>query len=210
MAAKIKICGITNATDGLQAAQLGADLLGFNFYPPSPRYLEPQAAAEIIASLSSRIISVGVFVNAGADSIEKVLNMCPLPMVQLHGDESNEECRQAAALGVQVIKAVRIRQPDDIEALADYDVNMVLLDAFRKELYGGTGHTFDWSWVKQLGDKKIFLAGGVTPANIKEALSLGTYGIDLCSSVEKKPGLKDADKLKLLFENIGNYYRDDY
>lgn len=207
MRAKIKICGLTSVDDAQLALRLGADFLGFNFYRPSPRYIEPAAAAEIIGSLPAETCAVGIFVNAETDAIKAVLEQCPLQMVQLHGDETNDHCRAVAALGVDVIKAIRVRGPDDLSLAQDYDVSAVLLDAFREELYGGTGHTFDWSWLQQGTDKKVFLAGGINPDNINEALAVGTYAVDLCSGVESQPGIKDPAKMKTIFDRVARYYQ---
>jgi len=209
LAAKIKICGITNEIDAHLALRYGADWLGFNFYKPSPRYIEPAAARKIIDTLPPEAGTVGLFVNADLPVIQAVLERCPVRMMQLHGDESGEQCRAAAKFGVPVIKALRIRRPADIEQIREYPVDTILLDAFRQELYGGTGHTFDWSWIRATSDKKIFLAGGIRPDNIGEALRVGTYGIDLCSGVEKEPGIKDTGKMKDLFQAIRNYYEKE-
>jgi phosphoribosylanthranilate isomerase len=202
LTAKIKICGITNQPDAQLAVELGADLLGFNFYQPSPRYIVPAAAAKIIDSLPHGPEIVGLFVNAEPEFIWDVLNYCPLTMVQLHGDESNTDCRAIAQLGLKVIKAIRIRKPGDVRQAENFDTELILLDAFRKDLYGGTGESFDWDWITSVPDKRIFLAGGIDPDNIKAALNVGTYGIDLCSGVEKQPGIKDHARLRLLFERI--------
>ena len=202
LTARIKICGITNQPDARLAVELGADLLGFNFYRPSPRYIAPAAAAEIIGSLPRGPEIVGLFVNAELEFIRDVLNHCPLTMVQLHGDESNTDCRAVEQLGIKVIKAIRIRKPGDIKQAGNFDTELILLDAFREDLYGGTGESFDWNWITSVPDKKIFLAGGINPDNIKTALNVGTYGIDLCSGVEKQPGIKDHPRLRLLFERI--------
>ena len=205
MSVKVKICGITNLNDAQLVAELGANYLGFNFYRPSPRYLEPKKAAKIIANLPEKMITVGVFVDAGLKGISEVLRQCPLNMVQLHGTESDEDCRAAADLGVKVIKALPIKQPEDIQAARRYKTEAILLDAFHEKLYGGTGQRFDWSWIGQLSSQKVFLAGGITPDNVIKALAAGTYGIDLCSGVEKAPGIKDPDKMKKLFEEINKY-----
>ena len=202
LTAKIKICGITNQPDAQLAVELGADLLGFNFYQPSPRYIVPAAAAKIIDSLPHGPEIVGLFVNAKLEFIRDVLNHCPLTMIQLHGDESNTDCRAIAQLGLKVIKAIRIRKPDDVRQAENFDTELILLDAFREDLYGGTGESFDWNWITSVPDKRIFLAGGIDPDNIKAALNVGTYGIDLCSGVEKQPGIKDHPRLRLLFERI--------
>jgi len=203
----IKICGLTTLEDAEFSLQLGADLLGFNFYKPSPRYIEPASAAKIINQLPAETQTVGIFVNASPDHIVQVAKQCPLYYAQLHGDETPETCKAVEALGLKVIKALRVRKIDDINQCDHYNVKTVLLDAFREELYGGTGHAFDWSWIKNKStNKKFFLAGGITPDNITDALSVGTYGIDLCSGVESGPGIKDHQKLKTLFQIIKNYH----
>ena len=203
----IKICGLTRLQDAELSLQLGADLLGFNFYKPSPRYIEPQLAAKIIEQLPDNTQTVGVFVNMPTHELQTLLNICPLNTLQLHGDETNADCQAANALGPEIIKALRIRKIDDINQCDDYDVKTILLDAFREELYGGTGHAFDWSWIKNKPtNKNFFLAGGITPQNITDALKVGTYGIDLCSGTESKPGIKDHQKLKTLFNIIKNHH----
>ncbi|MBN2210917.1 MAG: phosphoribosylanthranilate isomerase, partial [Sedimentisphaerales bacterium] len=128
--AKVKICGITTLDDGRCAAALGANYLGFNFYPPSPRYIAPQKAQIIIANLPTDVSAVGLFVNASLEDIRQTLDVCPLPWVQLHGDEDADFCRRVAQLGVNVIKALRIRSADDLARAAAYDTDALLLDAY--------------------------------------------------------------------------------
>ncbi len=196
---KIKICGITNLHDARLSVQLGADFLGFNFYPPSPRYVEPEQAASIIAALPERKMNVGVFVNEHSDRIVEIVNRCELDYAQLHGDETPADCRQLEQLGVRVIKALRIRHMEDLAAIDSYSQGTILHDAFHEDLYGGSGETFDWSWLAGDGDKMIFLAGGIHPGNINAARNVGTYGIDLCSGVEASPGIKAEAKLRAIF-----------
>ena len=201
--AKIKICGITNQFDARLAVDLGADMLGFNFYPPSPRFIQPAHASQIIKSLTCpHTLMVGLFVNTEISVIKDTLATVPLDMVQLHGDETNEFCREVAEMGLPVLKALRIRSREDIGRLGTFDTEYLLLDAFDAKVYGGSGRTFDWSWLSPIEDKKILLAGGITPENITAALAVGTWGIDLCSGVEKEPGIKDPEKMKALFEAI--------
>ncbi|MCF7958886.1 MAG: phosphoribosylanthranilate isomerase [Phycisphaerae bacterium] len=202
MKPKIKICGITSLADAQMAVELGADLLGFNFYAPSPRYIEPAKAAEIIDMLCGQVVNVGLFVNAGTERIAQVLRECPLDVVQLHGDESNDDCQVVKQLGPQVFKAIRVRQKEDVVQGEKYDVSAILLDAFHKDLYGGSGATFNWDWLNEGLSQKIYLAGGITPDNITQAMAAGTYGIDLCSGVEKEPGIKDEKKMRALFRLI--------
>ncbi len=204
--AKVKICGITRLDDGRCAASLGANFLGFNFYPSSPRYLTPEEARDIIAVLPAGVAAVGLFVNATLETIRQTLAVCPLPWVQLHGDEDADFCRRAAHLGVKVIKALRIRRADDLQQAASFNTDAILLDAYHPNFYGGTGECFDWTWLNHLNKKNIFLAGGLSPDNIQDALATGVGAVDVCSGVESRPGIKDHDKLSLLFKRINDYY----
>ncbi|MBN2210293.1 MAG: phosphoribosylanthranilate isomerase, partial [Sedimentisphaerales bacterium] len=204
--AKVKICGITTLDDGRYAASLGADFLGFNFYPPSPRYIAPQKAHTIIANLPADVAAVGLFVNASLEDIRQTLEVCPLPWVQLHGDEDADFCRHVSYLDVKVIKALRIRSVDDMAQTTIYDTDALLLDAYHPNLYGGTGECFDWSLLNQLHKQNIFLAGGITPDNVQDALATGVWAIDICSGVEARPGVKDHVKLTQLFARINTYY----
>jgi len=198
---KVKICGLTNYDDASAAMDMGADLLGFNFYPKSPRYLTPQKAAAIIRKLPAFIDTVGVFVNASFDEIRKIIDHCQLNWVQLHGDEDPEFCRSFRSVHVRTMKALRVKDKAGIERAEDFFTDAVLLDAFHPEKYGGTGLTFDWNIVGHIG-KRIFLAGGINADNAADAVKLGVYGIDTCSGIETEPGKKDHAKMKKLFENI--------
>ena len=204
--AHIKICGITTIEDARLACDLGADWLGFNFYRPSPRYIGPRWAADIIAELPPAITKVGVFVNASIDAIRDVLEQCPLDVAQLHGDESPDDCRRVANFGVGVMKAVRVRRPDDIRTARIFPTQWILLDAFHEELYGGSGDRFNWDWLRDDVEGKVFLAGGIGPDNIADALAVGAWGVDLCSGVEAAPGRKDPGRMKRLFAAIKDYY----
>jgi len=205
---KVKICGITNYEDASAAVDMGADLLGFNFYPKSPRFVTPEQATEIICRLPGFMDIAGVFVHeAGNDEnesfgkINETIKHCHLNWVQLHGDESPQFCRMFRSLNVRTMKALRVKSQNDIRLAENYFTDAILLDAFHPEKYGGTGLTFDWNIVGHIG-KRIFLAGGINPDNAAEAVKLGVYGIDVCSGVEAKPGKKDHKKMKKLFENI--------
>jgi phosphoribosylanthranilate isomerase len=198
---KIKICGITNYEDATAAIEMGADMLGFNFYPKSPRFVTSQQASEIINKLPGFIDTVGVFVNASIDQISETTKLCQLDWVQLHGDEDPDFCRELLSHNVKTMKAIRVKNQKDIEKAESYFTDAILLDAFDPDKYGGTGLTFDWNVIGHIG-KRIFLAGGINPDNAADAVKLGVYGIDVCSGIEARPGKKDHQKLKKLFQNI--------
>ena len=198
---KVKICGITNHEDAVAAMNMGADLLGFNFYPQSPRYVSPEKVTEIIKKLPGFIDLAGVFVNASIDEIREISNVCPLDWVQLHGDETPEFCRQFLTHDVKTMKAIRVKDESDIRRAEQYFTDAILLDAFRPDSYGGTGRTFDWNVIGHIG-KRVFLAGGINPDNVADAIKLGVYGVDVCSGIEAEPGKKDHEKMRRLFEII--------
>jgi phosphoribosylanthranilate isomerase len=198
---KVKICGLTNFDDAVAAIDMGADLLGFNFYQKSPRYIEPVKAAEIVNKLPGFIDIVAVFVNATVDEIHQTKRICPFDWVQLHGDEDQQFCSSLRSHDVKTMKAFRVKDKSDIEKTNTFFTDAILLDAFQPDKYGGTGITFDWNIIGHIG-KRVFLAGGIKPDNAANALELGVYGIDVCSGIESRPGKKDHKKMKKLFENI--------
>ena len=198
---KVKICGITNYEDATAAMDMGADILGFNFYPESPRFVTPEKAAAIITKLPGFIDTAGVFVNASIEQINETKNLCQLDWVQLHGDEAPEFCRLFLSHNVKTMKAIRVKDQTDIEKADSFFTDAILLDAFDPKRYGGTGVSFDWNIIGHIG-KRIFLAGGINPDNAAQAVKLGVYGIDVCSGIEAEPGKKDHKKMKKLFENI--------
>ena len=198
---KVKICGITNFEDAAAAMDMGADLLGFNFYPKSPRFVTPEKAAQIINKLPGFIDIAGVFVNASLEQIRETISRCKLDWVQLHGDETPQFCQSFLSLDVRTMKALRVKGQEDIERADSFFTDSILLDAFDPEKYGGTGLTFDWNIVGHIS-KRVFLAGGINPDNAAAAIELGVYGIDVCSGVEAQPGKKDHKKMRKLFENI--------
>jgi phosphoribosylanthranilate isomerase len=198
---KVKICGLTNYEDAVAALDMGADLLGFNFYSKSPRFIPPEKASRIISRLPAFIDIAGVFVNETIEKVLEIQKLCQLDWVQLHGDEAPEFCRQFLSHSVKVMKAIRVKDQQDIRKADDYFTDAILLDAFDPEKYGGTGLTFDWNVIGHI-NKRVFLAGGINPDNAAEAAELGVYGIDVCSGIEAEPGKKDHKKMKQLFENI--------
>jgi phosphoribosylanthranilate isomerase len=202
LVAKVKICGITNYEDAMMALDLGADLLGFNFFQDSPRFIPLHEAAEIVRRLPGYAELVGVFVNASMETIRSAISECYLDWVQLHGDETPAFCQGMGSDTVKVIKALRVKERSDAEKASGYKVDAILLDAFRPGRYGGTGTSFDWEMIGGDVSMRVFLAGGVAPDNAAKAISLGVYGIDVCSGVESQPGRKDPEKMKALFESI--------
>jgi phosphoribosylanthranilate isomerase len=198
---KIKICGITNLEDALVAADAGADALGFNFYKKSPRYIEPDKAAEIIAQLPPFIMPVGVFVNEREDRIRENQALTCIQAVQLHGDESPEFCQR---FGGRVIKAFQVKDKESLQAMAHYRVGAFLLDSYRDGVRGGTGVTFDWHLAvvaKTFG--KVILAGGLTPENVAEAVKLvQPYGVDVAGGVEREKGIKDHAKVRKFIAEV--------
>lgn len=198
---KVKICGLTNYDDAAAAIDMGADMLGFNFYPKSPRYITPEKAAKIIRKLPAFTDIVGVFVNEPIDKIHEAKNLCNLDWVQLHGDEDPAFCNQFRTDDVKIMKAIRVKDQADVESAESFFTDAILLDAFNPKKYGGTGISFDWNIIGHIG-KRIFLAGGINPDNAAKAVELGVYGIDICSGIEIRPGKKDKRLMRKLFENI--------
>jgi phosphoribosylanthranilate isomerase len=192
---KIKICGITNLDDALAAVDFGADALGFNFYKKSPRHIEPQRAAEIIAQLPPFVVPVGIFVNEREEKIREIVSLACIQGIQLHGDETPEFCQR---FGSRVIKAFQIKNKESLEHMSHYRVSAYLLDSYKEGMRGGTGETFDWHLAvvaKTFG--RIVLAGGLNPNNVAEAVKLvQPYGIDVAGGVEREKGIKDHVKLK--------------
>lgn len=201
MAIKVKICGITNLKDAKAAVDMGADILGFNFYPPSPRFIPPDEALEIINKLPTFVDIAAVFVNAEVEQIKGLTEHGFFNWIQLHGDETPDFCDSLQWFNVKTIKAIRVKNKDAVKAVSSYYTDAVLLDAFDPKRYGGTGETFDWNIIRDIG-KRIFLAGGLNPDNVALAMETGVYGIDACSGLESEPGKKDHKKMKKFFKNI--------
>ena len=198
---KVKICGITNYEDAMAAVDMGADLLGFNFYPKSPRYITTEEATKIINKLPGFIDIAGVFVNASFEQIQEVINQCQLNWVQLHGDEDPQFCQQFDSLNIKTMKALRVKDRKDVEKADSFFTDAILLDAYHPEKYGGTGESFNWSIIGNI-HRRTFLAGGINPDNAAKTIQPGIYGIDVCSGIESEPGKKDKKLMKKLFENI--------
>ncbi len=192
---------MTQVKDALFAVEQGADAVGFIFYKKSPRSVTMKVVREIILELPPFVDTVGVFVNESADRVNKIAGYCGLDLVQLHGEESPAFCRK---IHRRVIKAFRVTDLQSIRQMEKYQVTGFLLDTFCEDLRGGTGKTFDWNLAlpaKKIGP--VILAGGLTPRNIRQAVSrVRPYGVDVCSGVEKSPGIKDPEKVSVFLANI--------
>lgn len=201
----VKICGITNLNDALAAVAAGADALGFNFYKPSPRYITPQAAREIIDQLPSSILTVGVFVNEDSPrTAMNIANDAGIKAVQLHGDESPDYCRALAA-NTLVIKTLAVSDSFDPARARGYNVDAIMLDTRDNRLRGGTGRVFDWSIAQQVSQlvPKLYLAGGLSPENVEEAINkVRPYAVDACSSLEDRPGTKNQGRMRRFVDTV--------
>ena len=199
---EIKICGITNLEDASFAVECGADALGFNFYPKSPRYGAPESAKEIIEKIPDGITKVGVFVNHDALEVKKIVDYCGLDLVQLHGDESPEYCRQLPSS--LLIKAFSPRGEGDLRTLSSYPVKAILVDAYDPVRYGGTGKRSDWRLaVKVKETHPLIIAGGLNADNIREVIEIvSPHAVDINSGAESSPGRKDPEKVRKIVEIV--------
>ena len=194
----VKICGITRAEDAAAAVAAGAGALGFVFWPKSPRFIDPHRARQIASTLPPFVTAVGVFVNQPLDYVRGVASLVRLGAVQLHGDETPEF---AAGLSTPVIKAVSI---GDAGMRAWPARTLLLLDVRDPVKRGGTGRTIDWTAAAAVAaQRKMILAGGLTPDNVADAVArVRPFGIDVSSGVERAPGIKDHQRLRALFEAV--------
>ena len=203
---KVKICGLTSLDEALAAADAGADLLGFNFYPPSPRYLETWACREIVAGLRSRdcrSIMVGVFVNAPPETIRQTMELCQLNLAQLSGDEPVGDIRALNGLAYKALRPGALDEARDMAArYARPAAPALLVDAPHPQLFGGTGRTGDWPAARALArDYPLLLAGGLNPGNVAQAVrEVQPWGVDVASGVESSPGKKDIEKLRAFIQ----------
>lgn len=200
---RVKICGITNSEDALRAASLGAWAVGFIFYKKSPRCIGPYKARKIIERLPPFVTPVGVFVNQREGAVKEILEFCGITTVQFHGEESPSLCQRFSKF--KVIKTFRVDKKIDVSALKKFEVSAFLFDTYQEETPGGTGKTFDWSWIKgtkSLG-RPVILSGGLHSNNVNEAIEeVRPYAVDVCSGVEQSPGKKSERSLKELFLKI--------
>lgn len=197
----VKICGITNLEQAQECIELGADWIGFNCFPKSPRYIEPQKIKKIISNLPADFTSVGVFVNESVDFVRKIAGETGLNLAQLHGDESLEYSKM---LNIPHFKAFRVSPDFDLCTIAEFPNKYYLLDSYHPHLYGGTGDPFNWEIAGKaayLGN--LILAGGLNPENVADAIStVKPFGVDVCSGVESCPGIKDLHRVNAFIQNV--------
>jgi phosphoribosylanthranilate isomerase len=197
---KVKVCGITNLADAERALECGADLLGFNFYPPSSRSIAPEQARAIMRKLPKETDNVALFVNESEEKVREIIAHGELAdgrqvysALQFHGEESAGYCQGWA---LKVIKAFRVKEKKSLAGLERFPADFYLLDSWSPG-YGGSGAAFPWEWLEGLKTEKLILSGGLSIENVAEAVRrIDPYGVDVCSSVEARPGIKDHAKLK--------------
>lgn len=228
---KVKICGITNLEDARVAVDTGADLLGFIFYEPSPRYVRPEVVREIVASCRSQIAGgesqggkmadgrltfVGVFVNSPLDTVAHILDFCQLDAAQLHGEEPPELVRHFAGRAFKALRPqsqeeaetlIQKYQPSNLPTFQPSTLPTFLLDAYHPSLYGGTGHVTDWTLAAHIARRyPMMLAGSLTPDNVAEAVRVvQPWGVDVSSGVEKEKGKKDHEKVRAFVKAVKNF-----
>jgi len=201
---RVKICGITNAADAEAAAEAGADLIGLNFYPKSPRFLLEGPASRVRAAVPKGVEAVGIFVDMPAQEVLRVCRSLHLDAAQLHGDESPETVA-VVAREMPVFKAFRVNSDFAPETLDEYaQASAFLLDASQAGQYGGTGHTIDWALARRAAaSHRIILAGGLKPENVAAAIRIvRPYAVDVASGVESKPGKKDHARVHHFVEEV--------
>lgn len=194
---KIKVCGITNIKDAKMCENLGADALGFIFYEKSKRYVTPEKAKSIIEQVSPFTVKIGVFVNQSAEFINQTASTIKLNAVQLHGDESHDFIDQ---INLPVIKSFRVNDNFDYSIISKYKQCGILLDSYSPNRYGGTGKIFNWENIPDNLKGKIILSGGISAANLEYIINkIKPAYIDISSSLEIEPGVKDERKAKKFF-----------
>jgi phosphoribosylanthranilate isomerase len=201
---RVKICGITSPEDALNAARLGADAIGLVFYAPSPRSVDVPGARAVLRVLPPFVTAVGLFVNARLEEVREALDAVPLDLLQFHGDESPEDCE---CFDRPYIKAVPMREGVDLHDWASRyrSAKALLADSYKPGVPGGTGTSFDWSRVPMDTGKPVILAGGLSPANVAEAIHrLRPYAVDVSGGVEAAKGVKDVDKMAAFFREVNS------
>jgi len=200
---RVKICGITRPEDALAAATAGADFLGLVF-ANSPRQINSRDAGKIIRGIPKFKNWTGVFVDENPENIARIAFDLKIPCVQLHGNESSEDCRSLALKGLQVIKALRVRGSETLEQMPRFETSYILLDSFFPSQQGGTGISFDWNLLKnQTGRTRIFISGGLDIQSVPKLFKIFIpYGVDVSSGVEDRPGIKNETKIKQFIQTV--------
>ncbi len=199
---RVKICGITSVQDALTAVKHGADAIGLVFYAPSSRNVSIAQAQEIARQIPAFVSVVGLFVNAEASFVNKVISQVKINLLQFHGDETPEACSQ---FSLPFIKAIRVK-PDTnlIQCAIDFSAaKALLLDTYTEGLMGGTGHVFDWDLIPKQMAKPVILAGGLTADNVAQAIQkVQPYAVDVSGGVEMSKGIKDTDKIAAFMQQV--------
>jgi len=201
---RVKICGITREEDAKAAVAAGCDAIGLVFYRPSPRYVSPQKAAQIVASLPPFISVVGLFVDAEPDEILQVMEQVRLDLLQFHGNESPEACER---FDMPYMKAIRVKPDTNLLQYAEQfkHAQALLLDAFIEGVPGGTGQVFDWNIIPKTFPLPVVLAGGLCPENVVQAVrQVQPYAVDVSGGVELNKGIKDAAKIAAFMRGVSD------
>ena len=208
MRVRVKFCGITSVEDRDNAIKAGADAIGIVFFKDSPRFVSLEKAERIVGDMPPFISVAGVFVNENLDFIEECVERCCLNVVQLHGDEDVQYCLRLKSLrlkGVKLIKGIRVKDKESLSAIENCPADAIMLDAYKKGLYGGTGQCFDHSLAviaKEYG-KNIIISGGLSPDNVYEIIKdVKPYGVDVSSGIEYRPGMKNVELMELFIEQV--------
>ena len=199
---RIKFCGITNLQDAIESERLGVDALGFVFYKPSPRYIDPLVAAQIIKKLSPFVSTVGLFVNATQQEVSEISELTKIDVVQYHGDESPDYCESSSK---PWIKALRVGGGEDLvkEVCRFRNAKAILFDSYDGERYGGTGALFDWSLLPKKVACPTILAGGLNAKNVVEAIRrVEPFCLDVSGGIEASKGIKDRVKMEDFVEEV--------
>ncbi len=202
MRTRVKVCGITRREDALAAVEAGVDAIGLVFYPPSPRCVSVEQAAAIVRELPPFVTSVGLFVNADAETIAEVVGEVQIDLIQFHGNECPDYCATHARPWIRAL-----RMKDDIDLAAEAarfaGARGLLLDAYRPGVPGGTGETFDWSRIPAALAGRIVLAGGLDPDNVEQAVrQVRPFAVDVSGGIEAAPGIKDSDKMRRFVQAV--------
>ncbi|WP_019672890.1 phosphoribosylanthranilate isomerase [Psychrobacter lutiphocae] len=208
---QVKFCGLTQSEDVKNAVALGIDALGFVFYPPSPRAVSAEQASELIKQVPAFISVVALVVNIEKEALVALAQSTPFDVIQFHGDETPMQCQSLAkAVNKRWIKALRINKDKDtsdsiraqVAEFADAGASSILLDAYHKQAYGGTGERFDWSLIPDNVSLPIILAGGLTADNVSDTLKLPVYAVDVSGGIESAKGIKDVDKMSAFIKAV--------